>query len=298
MSTTESLSLSDEVLPVVKVHATAAMAVLHSFMRRGCQKRVIGTVLGLIKEGTSVFEVTDCFEVPYDEKSTEFRVVIDQDYHKRMYDFHRRVNKREGIIGWFSTTTAEGEFINDTTYLFNDFYSKQCRKPILLVVDTTLSTSAFSIRAFQGKSLAIANATDDSFANVFMELQVKNEFSPSEASSIYHMLKFQDQKSFSSPEILSTIPTDDLRLKTSLEQLINVIDSLSDYVDRVIDNKEEALPSIGMSLSDAVGILQSLSAEDIGHVYHDKVQDLLMVSYLTTLTKVQVQISEKLNSIL
>jgi len=63
-------------------------------------------------------------------------------YTRRMYDFHRRINKREAIVGWFSTTTPEGEFLNDTTYLFNDFYSKLCRRPIILVVDTSLSSGS------------------------------------------------------------------------------------------------------------------------------------------------------------
>lgn len=76
-------------------------------------------------------KVLDCFDVPYEENTNDLRVSINQDYHKRMFDFHRRINKREQIIGWYSTTISEGVYFNDVTSLFNDFYAKQCRKPII-----------------------------------------------------------------------------------------------------------------------------------------------------------------------
>jgi hypothetical protein len=51
MTSLETLTLSDESLPVIKIHTTAIFSILHSFMRRGCYKRVIGTLLGVQKEG-------------------------------------------------------------------------------------------------------------------------------------------------------------------------------------------------------------------------------------------------------
>jgi hypothetical protein len=37
-------------------------------------------------------------------------VGINRDYFKLMYNFHRRINKKEKIVGWYTTTTAEGKF--------------------------------------------------------------------------------------------------------------------------------------------------------------------------------------------
>jgi hypothetical protein len=41
--------------------------------------------------------------VPYSEKVDEFYVAINQEYHKTMYAFHQRNNKKEVIVGWYTT---------------------------------------------------------------------------------------------------------------------------------------------------------------------------------------------------
>lgn len=214
-----------------------------------------------------------------------------------MFDFHRRINKREQIVGWFSTTTPEGEYINDTTYLFNDFYSKQCRRPVIIVVDTSLSSQNFNIRAFQSKSLKLGS-TNDAFANLFVELKVEQEMSEAEATSIYHMIHFQDKTPWESSEITSIIPSEQERVSQALEKLLHVIDAISIYIDRVVTNQIQPIPDIGMKISDILSSLQTISSDHIATVYRDKVQDSLMVSYLSTLTKAQVLLSQKLNSIL
>jgi len=296
MISQETLTLADEHLQSIKIHPTAILSILHSFVRRGCYKRVIGTLLGQIKEGN--IEVFDCFEVPFDEKAEDLRVAIDQEYHKRMYDFHHRINKREQIVGWFSSTTPEGDYINDTTFLFNDFYAKQCKKPIIIVVDTLLRGPSFNIRGFQMKPLIIDNSGDE-FANLFNELKVEIELSEVETYCINHMISNQlSDKPFQSTEILSTIPDERDQIQHSLSKLTEVIDKLIEYVDSVIEGKQVGISEIGMALSDVLGSLQTISADDVNAIYKDKVQDLLMVSYLNSLVKIQVTLADKLNAIL
>jgi hypothetical protein len=43
------------------------------------------------------------------EKSDEVYVAINKDYHKSMYAFHRRTQRKELIVGWFSSALPEGE---------------------------------------------------------------------------------------------------------------------------------------------------------------------------------------------
>jgi hypothetical protein len=63
-------------------------------------------------------------------------VGINRDYFKLMYNFHRRINKKEKIVGWYTTTTAEGALINDNSSLIQDFYSSECENSVHLVVGT------------------------------------------------------------------------------------------------------------------------------------------------------------------
>jgi len=308
MSNLEALTLGDEQLPTVKLHTTAVFSILSSFMRRGENARVMGTLLGIIKEGC--VEVFDSFEVPFKEYIDEVSISFDHEYHKKMYEFHRRINKRETIVGWYSTTTPSGDLIVPTTSLVNDFYLKQCKKAVHVVVDTTLSSGNFQVRGFVGRTLKVKD--ERPFANLFSELKVSLEMSESEATCLYHMIHGQgsaivtdpatgedvDAGPWTSSEMLSTLPTESERVASSLEKLVSTLDELQAYVDGVVDGSKPAFTDIGVALSDAIGSLNVVSAEDSDSIFRDKMQDLLMVAYLSTLTQTQVQLSEKLHALL
>ena len=53
-------------------------------------------------------QVSDSFGVPHLEKSDEVYVAINKDYHKSMYSFHRRIHRKELIVGWYTTALPEG----------------------------------------------------------------------------------------------------------------------------------------------------------------------------------------------
>ena len=135
----EALSLGDAPnTVVVKLHPTVVFSVLNNYVRRSDREtRVIGTLLGTITDGC--IEITECFGVPHMEKKDELFVAINKDYHKTMYNFHRRINRKEKIVGWYTTTSSEGALINDNSSLIHDFYSQECEHPVHIVVDTTLA---------------------------------------------------------------------------------------------------------------------------------------------------------------
>lgn len=62
--------------------------------------------------------------------------------------------------------------------------------------------------------------------------------------------------------------------------------------------KQPGYASVGMKISDVLSSLSTVPVENMNAAYRDKIQDLLMVSYLSSLAKTQVLQSEKLNSIL
>ena len=59
MSSQEAITLGDEPLPIVKVHATVIFTILNNYIRRDDrQMRVIGTLLGLVQSSDgNVIEV-------------------------------------------------------------------------------------------------------------------------------------------------------------------------------------------------------------------------------------------------
>jgi len=103
---------------------------------------------------------------------------------------------------------------------------------------------------------------------------------------------------WNSSEILAAIPAEKKQVISSLEDLLKLLDDLLAYVDGVVDGKQKAFADVGMAISDILGNLETISAEEILSLYRDKVQDLLMASFVSTLTKTQAHLAGKLNSIL
>lgn len=306
MSTVEALSIGESQKLVVKLHPTVVFSILNNFIRRNDREsRVIGTLLGTIKDG--VVEVTEAFGVPHMEKRDELFVAINKDYHKQMFSFHRRINRKERIVGWYTTTSPEGALINDNSSLIHDFYSAECENPIHIVVDTTLAGETMSVRGFNSVPLALG---DMSLANMFREVQVDLTVTDAESTCLYHMIHSQQpstsaatpgggkESKWGTSEILSSVPTQRATVNAAMKQLLVVLDDVQKYVDSVVDGKNSAIADYGMKIADAIGALQSVRPEEFNSVLQEKIQDLLMVSYISSLTQTQLQISEKINQIL
>lgn len=293
MSHFEALALSDSPLPKIKVHATVIFSILNSFVRRNTRDaRVIGTLLGEIKDGVVV--ISDCFAVPFTEKTDELYVAINQDYHKSMYAFHRRNNKKEFIVGWYTTTTVNGEFIIDNSSLIHDFYSTEVENPVHLVIDTTLLGDNISARGFVVNQMVVG---EDTLANTFQEAKVDLELSEAETTVLYTMIHGQDAASkWSSSEISTTIPSSTQRLEGAVTDLSKVFDDVQAYVDNVVDGKIAPSREVGIAIAEALNSFATQNAQSAAqqNSVQTKVQDLLMISFLSTLTQTQTLISEKL----
>lgn len=309
MSGSSALSLpGEDELPVIRVHPTAVFGILTHFSRRSdLETRVIGTLLGT-KNGKEI-EITDCFGEPFMEEVDEIKIKINQEYHNQMFAAHRRISKKEELVGWYSTTAVNGAFITNTSSVINSYYAKQCddERPVHLVVDSTLKGSNMAIRGFVAKPIALDDTT---FADMFEEVKVEIMMSPAEKVAIYHMMLgnsdtgaenengagtvFQDWKDV---KTVSELPNERNGVSNSVEQLLATIDDLRAYVDQVIAGKVAGRPEVGMELSNALNSLQTYNSEEISAQLQNKVQDFQMIAYLSTLTKAQLKISEKLHAV-
>jgi len=288
-----ALTLSDDVLPTIKVRATAVLGILNSYGRRAEKSsRVIGTLLGVTKD--NCIEITEVFGVPHHEKSQEIYVAIDKDYHKSMYNFHRIVNRKTQIVGWYTTTTPEGALIIDNSSPIHDFYSNECNNPVHIVLDTTLSGDNMGLTGFVGEAVVVGDTT---LATVFQEIKVDICLTKAETACLYHMVRGQSDP-WKGSQITSHISNEAAALKASMLRLVSLIDNVLEFVDGVVDGKTPPVTDVGVVLADLLGTLQSMKPQEFNSLFQGKIQDMLMVSYLTTLTQTQLSIAEKLNSII
>jgi len=204
------------------------------------------------------------------------------------------ITKKEVIVGWYTTTTVNGEFIIDNSSLIHDFYSSECENPVHLVIDTTLLGDNISARGFVVKQMVVG---EDVLANTFQEAKVDLELSEAETTVLYTMIHGQSAPSkWSSSEIVTTLPSSTERLEGAVTDLSKVLDDVQNYVDNVVDGKVAPSREIGIAIAEALNALASQSAQSTAqqNSVQTKVQDLLMVSFLSTLTQTQTLISEKL----
>ena len=213
-----------------------------------------------------------------------------------MYNFHRRINKKEKIVGWYTTTTAEGVLLNDNSSLIQNFYSSECENPVHLVVDTTLAGEDMGVRGFMSQSMILG---ESNLANKFLEIKVDIEVTDSEATCLYHMINAQEtSEAFSESEVVAVVPDQRDSVHSAMRRLLVVLDDVQKYVDNVVDGSAQPVAEYGMKIADAIGALQTVRPEEFHTILQEKIQDLLMVSYISTLAQTQLAISAKINAIL
>eukprot|EP00752_Nemacystus_decipiens_P005966 g5388.t1 len=271
---------------VVKVHPMVLFSVLDHYLRRPeNQKRVIGTLLGTVS--ANVVEITNSFAVPHLEKNDE--VAVGKDFNKSMLALQQRVNGRESVVGWYATS-YDGVPIVDDSSLIHDFYTGECERPVHLVVDTALKNNIVGCNAFISTPLEIKGSA---LANVFHEVKVNLVSAEAERICIDRMVKGQEN-AFSTPEGLADVDSRMASLETSMQRLVTMLQQAEEYVGTVVDGKLPADPHMGRKLADTLAAVPRMRPEAFNRLFDDNLQDLLMVSYLSSLTRTQLAIAEKL----
>ena len=276
---------ADEAVKQVIVHPLVLLHILDAHTRRQASTgRVIGTLLGR-RDGNTV-EVTNCFAVPHAESGDE--VAIGKDFNKRMLNLHLRSNRKEVVVGWYaSAASGEGApaVIADTSSLIHDFYSGETEEgdPVHLVVDTRLLEDSLSIRAYKSSPIVVQG---ESMGNIFHELLLSLQSSEPEAICLSKMVA-SDKK--------EETPSEDA-LEVSMEKLHSLLENALKYVDSVVEGKAEPDIATGRQIADTLATVPRIRPEVFDRLFHDSLQDLLMVTYLSNITRTQLTIAEKLNA--
>jgi translation initiation factor 3 subunit F len=275
----------------VIVHPMVLLHVLdHHTRRQEISGRVIGTLLGR-RDGKTV-EVTNCFAVPHAERGDE--VAIGKDFNKQMLSLHLRANRKEQVVGWYASAavaddSAAGtpDLIADTSSLIHEFYAGESEEgdPIHLVVDTRLKDDSISVRAFRSTPVMVQG---EPLANLFHELNLTMESTEPEAICLAKMVS---EGGSGSDEATSVEP-----LLVSMEKLYNLLETASNYVDSVVEGKIAPDAELGRQVADTLATVPRIRPEVFDKLFNDSLQDLLMVTYLSNITKTQLSIAEKLNA--
>lgn len=280
-----------------RVHPVAVLKILDAFVRRPeGARRTIGTLLGLISEG-SVVDITDSFPVVHKD-TDEGGVMMDQEYHKHMLALRQKVSPREVVVGWFST----GDEINQTSAVIHNFYfTKESQftatavlpGPIHLLVDTSLTQPSFLIKAFVNVRTTIAEQLLQ-----FHEIPLTVETSNCQKAGISQLMHArrvtrESQSAGGAPKSINNIDG----FEGGLKELLELFRRIQKYVRAILADKVEGDSAVGRGLTTTLCAEPVIDMEAVENLCQSSLQDALMVVYLSNLTKTQIAIAERINTL-
>ena len=275
----------------VRVHPVALFNIVQAFERRNPdQDRVIGTLLGTHDKSGNV-EITNSFVVQHREANGE--VAIDIEVAKELFELYRKVNAAENIVGWFATGEANLSVpdVNDYSVLIHDYYSRETAVPVHLTVTPNKDINDVAVKAYVSTPFGVPGKT------------VGTLFSP--VSSLTKTAGYETELvGLKSCMSASGIPDKrPVSFESEVEMLLAAavkcsenIGILLKFIDENILNPSGRPPpyanDIGRQLMSMVESLSPFGEDD--ETLNTNLKDLLMVIYLSNLSKTQLMLNEKL----
>jgi len=266
----------------VKVHPVVLFQIADSYERRSQDNhRVIGSLVGSVDK--QCVEVTNCFCIPH--KEYEERVEADIVYAQDMYELNKKVAPQESLVGWFAT----GNEITSHSALIHDYYARETKDPIHLTLDTTMNSGKMTMKAYVFVPLGVPGATSGS---MFTPVPIEVIATEPEIAGLdlLHKTKFQ--------KVRAVEPMPDLtKVSEAASKQEAMLDTLIKYIEAVMDGSEVADNSVGRTLWDLVQSVPKMDTVTFEKMLNSNLRDLLMVIYLSQLTKTQLQLNEKLSMV-
>jgi len=280
----DSIFLSDAANNPVscKLHPVVMWSILDHWARRDeHRERVIGVLLGLNLDG--LLDIRNCYPVPHTEGD---QVALDVEFYKNMFELHKKANPKEIVVGWYAT----GPDVDEDSVLIHEFFVNEVQHaPVHLLIDPTLKNATLGIKAFISVPLGI-DVSKKRFAAQFLPLSLEISASEAEKIGVEAMMRLKSSAGNSSGAIINDIEG----LEVSLKKMIEMLESVIKYVDKVLDGSIKPNTNIGRFLADTVAALPRIDSAQFDKMFNNSLQDLLMVVYLANLARAQLVLSEKL----
>lgn len=271
----------------VSVQPQAIFAILdHSLRRPADQERVIGTLLGVRSEDGTEVEIRNCYAVPHTE--TAEQVEVDMDYQKQMLALHLRANPKEVLIGWYATSSD----LNTFSALIQNFYGQQgdgtWPHPAVHLTVSTVPGKDIEARTYISAPIGV---TAERAADSCLFIPVPHEIKYGEAEkSGLELISGAKEREDRSQMLQTDIET----LERAIEQVLEMLERVSNYVSNVLDEEAEPSSALGQFLMNTLSLAPKVDAEDIERDFNNHIQDVLLVSYLANTIRTQIDLSNRL----
>jgi translation initiation factor 3 subunit F len=285
-----SLFLQEGNAPIVKVRPLAIFSILDSYRRRNKgQPKVVGTLMG--QKVNNIIEIRSAFAVRYSEDES---INIGGEYMAQMLALKMSVSDDE-VLGSFATTTPREGKLSLTMSYISSFYKDTYGTDLIhLVVDTEMTDMHVGVTAYVEKQLKLSRGK--SLCATFQQVKVVFMHETAEKASIDFMMKNLSLSAAKTPaESDALITQNDVKnLETSMQRLLEMLETVSEYVDKASKDPSMRDGSIGYMIETALSSVPRINPAAFNKMFNDSLQDMLMITYLTNLMRTQLAIADKL----
>jgi len=271
----------------VIVQPQTIFSILDHALRRDPQShRVIGALLGIRSEDGMEVEVRNCFAIPHTE--TEEQVEVDVEYQKNMLALQLKANPREVLLGWYTTSLELNSF---SALIQNFFASPETGTFPHPAVHLTVSTEAgkeIDARTYISAPVGV-NAERAAESCLFIPVPYEIRYGEAERSGLELISGAKDSENRAAPVV-----TDIEGLERAVEQTLDLLERVSEYVSSVLDEEREPSNALGQFLMNALSLAPKVDAADIERDFNNHIQDVLVVSYLANTIRTQIDLSQRL----
>lgn len=273
----------------VVIQPQALFSILdHGSRRPADQQRVIGTLLGTRSDtDESTVTIHSAFAVGHTE--TTDQVEVDMEYQKAMLALHMRANPKEILVGWYATSSE----LNTFSALIQNHYSSQGEGtypyPAVHLTVASEPGKDVEVRAYISSAVGVTpERAADSAA--FIPVPYSIAYDTADESAIDSLKGARDLENRT-----TTILTDVENLEQSLVSTIDMLDTVSKYVDGVLDEEiENPSTALGQFLLNTLALAPKVDPSEIERNFNEHVQDVLTVSYLANMVRTQMDLSNRL----
>ncbi|KAK3691589.1 hypothetical protein LTR37_018544 [Vermiconidia calcicola] len=258
----------------------------HASRRPADQERVIGTLLGTRSEDGTEVHITNCYAVPHTE--TAEQVEVDMDYQKAMLSLHLRSTPKEVLVGWYATS---GE-LNTFSALIQNFYGQQGEgtfpHPAVHLTVSTAPGRDVDARTYISAPIGVtAERAADSC--LFIPVPHEIRYGDAEKSGLEMIASAKEREDRS-----LLLQTDVETLERAIEQVLEMLERVSNYVSNVLDEEAEPSSALGQFLMNTLSLAPKVDAESVERDFNNHIQDVLLVSYLANTIRTQIDLSNRL----
>ncbi|KAH6674465.1 hypothetical protein B0J14DRAFT_540346 [Halenospora varia] len=274
----------------VIIQPQAVFSILDHAIRRDIRDtqstRVIGALLGVRSEDGMEAEVRNCFAIPHTEN--EDQVEVDVEYQKNMLALQLKANPREVLLGWYTTSLD----LNSFSALIQNFFASPetgtFPHPAIHLTVSTESGKEIEAKAYISAPVGV-NAERAAESCLFIPVPYDIRYGEAEKSGLELISGAKDSENRAAP-----IVSDIEGLERAVDQAIDLLDRVAEYVSAVLDEEREPSNALGQFLMNALSLAPKVDPQDIERDFNNHIQDVLVVSYLANTIRTQIDLSQRL----